>query len=173
MATAEFYFKGHNIAIQCNKYDRIKQLFQSFYMKTGTKPNSVTFLYNGGDITNEESTFEQLANIDDKYRNKMNILVANTLNNSSSQFIFEKVKGADESMKDFAKMVILLGMKEYPDNDGDKCNLILDKFEEHYEGHWSCSIIKNEYGESAFYQVGYFMRIKYGNYIIKIAKTSE
>ena len=43
----------------------------------------------------------------------MNILVANTPNESSDQIIFTHVKGADESMKEFTKMVILLAMKEH------------------------------------------------------------
>lgn len=110
MSIVDFYFEGQNILIQCNKSDKMKQLFQKFYSKAGINPNSVIFLYNGGKITNEDSTFEQLANIEDKIRNKMNILVTYTPYNSSSQFIFETVLGADESMKDFAKMVVLLAL---------------------------------------------------------------
>ena len=71
----------------------MNQIFQKFYTKAGVSPNSVTFLYNGGDISNEKLTFEQLANIEDKNRNKMNILVANTPNKSSSEFIFIRVWG--------------------------------------------------------------------------------
>ena len=113
MSSVEFYFEGENIMIQCNKYDKMKQIFQKFYSKTGANQNSVTFLYNGGDISNSEETFDQLSNIDDKNRNKMNILVANTPNESSDQIIFTHLKGADESMKEFTKMVILLAMKEH------------------------------------------------------------
>ena len=81
----------------------MKQIFQNFCSKAGASPNSVSFLYNGDKITNLEATFEQLANIDDKNRNKMTILVINTPNQSSTEFIFERVDGVDESMKDFAK----------------------------------------------------------------------
>ena len=42
-------------------------------------------------------------------------------NSSSSQFIFVEEKGADESMKDFAKMTILLAIKEHPEDDHEKC----------------------------------------------------
>ena len=164
MSIVDFYFEGQNILIQCNKSNKMKQLFQKFYSKAGINPNSVIFLYNGGKITNEDSTFEQLANIEDKIRNKMNILVTYTPYNSSSQFIFETVLGADESMKDFAKMVVLLALKEDPDNDGynnNKFLLIVNKFREHYGGYWSCSFFKE--GESIFNHVGYFIRIKYDN----------
>ena len=151
----------------------MKQIFKSFYTKSGTNPNSVIFLYNGNEITDGDSTFGQLANIIDKKRNKMNILVASKQNDSPSQFIFEKVIGFDESMKDFAKMVILLAMKEYHDNDDEKCTLISAKFEERYGGFWSCSLNKIGCGSSIFYYFGYFIRIKYDNYLIRIAKTHE
>ena len=45
MSSVEFYFEGENIMIQCNKYDKMKQIFQKFYSKTGANQNSVTFLY--------------------------------------------------------------------------------------------------------------------------------
>ena len=173
MSTVDFYFEGQNITVQCYKYDKMKQIFQSFYSKSGINPNSLTFIYNGEIITNGEATFEQTANSDDKNRNKMNLLVANSPNSASSEFIFENVIGADESMKDFAKMVILLAMKEHPEDDDSKIDLIHEKFKERYEGSWSCSIYKIGYGSSIFNVFGCFMRIKYGNYIIKIAKTSQ
>ena len=174
MSIVDFYFEGKNLQIQCNKYDKMNQIFQKFYSKAGVNPNSIAFLYNGDNITNKDSTFDQLANIDDKRRNKMNILVSYLPYNSSSQFIFETVVGADESMKDFAKMVILLALKEYPDNDcynNNKCLLIVNKFHEHYGGYWCCSFFKE--GESIFNYIDYFIRIRYDNYIIKIAKTSD
>ena len=46
-------------------------------------------------------TLDNLANIDDKNRNKMNILVSKSDNSSSSsQFNFLINEGADESMKE-------------------------------------------------------------------------
>ena len=174
MSIIQFYFEGQNILIQCNAGEKMNQIFKKFCAKTSLNPNSVTFLYNGNDISNETSSFEQLVNMDDKLRNQMTILVANTPNKFSSEFIFETVIGADESMKDFAKMVILLAMKEYPDIDTDnypKCKLIVNKFKERYGGNWSASFFKE--GESIFSHLGCFIKIKYGNYIIKIARTVE
>ena len=125
------------------------------------------------DIKNEDSTFYQLANIDDKNRNKMNILVTNIPNNTSSQFVFEKAEGADDSMKDFAKMVILFSMNEYPDDDDAKTKLIVYKFEERYRGHWSCYLYKKDLGGAFFRYSTFFFWIRYGNYDIVIAKTHE
>ena len=172
MSNVEFYFEGQNLIIQCNKSDKMKQVFQSFYSKAGINKNSVSFLYNGEDITNVESTFEQLANIDDKKRNKMNILVAN-IPNDSSQFIFERIDHGDELMKDFSKMVILLALKEHPNNYDDMSELIVTKFQNQYGGRWSCCFVKIGYGGGAFLAPGslYYIKIKYGNYMIKIAQT--
>ena len=171
MANVEFYYEGKNVIIQCNKYDRMEKIIQQFMTKVGGKQNSLAFLYNGNTITNMNLTFDQLSNLDDKYRNKMNIIVSNSLTNSSSQFIFEICEGADESMKDYAKMAILLAMQESPHNYTKMSTIIGSKFEEKYEGNWLC-IFFNE-GGAHFHFYDYAMKILYGDYKITIAKTSN
>ena len=173
MANVEFCYEGRNITVQCNKYDTMEKIFQQFMAKAAVNSNSTVFLYNGSAITNKNLTFEQLSNNEDKIRNKMNILASNSLSNFPPQFIFLKCLGADESMKDYAKMAILLSMQEYPDEYEKKIDVILDKFEEKYGGHWSCSFMKIDGGASGFYHMGYFMKIQYGDYKISIAKTSK
>ena len=42
--------------------------------------------------------------------------LTNSSKNYSPQFLFTKINNADESMKDFAKMAILLAFQEYPDD---------------------------------------------------------
>ena len=171
MANVEFYFEGKNIIIQCNKYDRMEKIIQQFMTKVGGKQNSLAFLYNGNTITDMNLTFDQLSNLDDKYRNKMNIIVSNSLTNSSPQFIFLKSDGADESMKDYAKMAILFALQEHPNDYPEMCRIIAFKFDEKYGGYWSCSFFK-EGGGSCFRYYDYFLKILYGNYTIYIAKTS-
>ena len=75
MAQVEFIYNQHNIDIQCIKTDKMKDIFNRFYIKTSTSPNSVFFMYNGIGNINGELSFEQLANSFDKSRNKMTILV--------------------------------------------------------------------------------------------------
>ena len=171
MANVEFYYEGKNIIIQCNKYDRMEKIIQQFMTKVGGKQNSLAFLYNGNTITNMNLTFDQLSNLDDKYRNKMNIIVSNSLTNSSSQFIFKICEGADESMKDYAKMAILFAMQEHPHDYPKISYIIASKFEEKYEGGWSCSFIKE--GGSTFRYCGYWLVILYEGFKISIAKTSN
>ena len=142
MASVEFNYEGRNIIIQCNKYDTMGKIFRNFTSKASVNPNSIVFLYNGTSISNQNLTFDQLSNIDDKKRNKMNILVTNALLSSSPKFIFLAEEGADESMKDYAKMTILLALQEYPDDHPKKSQLIKNKFDEKYGGCWLCSFVK-------------------------------
>ena len=171
MANMEFYYEGKNIIIQCNKYDRMEKIIQQFMTKVGGKQNSLAFLYNGNTITNMNLTFDQLSNLDDKYRNKMNIIVSNSLTNSSSQFIFKICEGADESMKDYAKMAILFAMQEHPHDYPKISHIIALKFEEKYEGSWSCSFVKE--GGSTLHYYDYWLAILYEGFKINIAKTSN
>ena len=73
-------------------------------------------------------------------------------------------------MKDYAKMAILFAINKYPEDDHQKCLLVSEKFEEKYKGFWNCSFIKD--GDSATYYNDYFMKIKYGNFTIKISKIN-
>ena len=171
MTSVEFFYEGKNIIIQCNKYDIMEKIIQQFIAKVGSQSNSLAFLYNGSTITNRNLTFDQLSNIDDKNRNKMSIIVSNSLTNSSNQFIFEICEGADESMKDYAKMTILLAMQEHPHDYPKMSKIIVLKFEEKYEGDWFCSFVKE--GGTTFHFYDYFLKIIYGDYKITIAKTSN
>ena len=91
--------------------------------------------------------------------------------NLKSNFIFEKIDGPNKSMKEFAKMVILLALEEYPnpENDWDKCLLVSQKFSEKYGGKWCASFIKE--GDCTIWYDGYYFKIKYKDYTIKIGKT--
>ena len=173
MASVEFSYEGRNIVIQCNEYDTMEKIFQKFATKAQVNLNSLLFLYNGTTIANKNLTFDQLSNNYDKDRNKMNILASYSLSNSAPEFIFLKCIGANESMKDYAKMAILLAMKEYPDDYEKKNELIAEKFEEKYGDYWSCSFMKFNEGSALYRYFDYFLKIKYGDYKIYIVKTSD
>ena len=112
MAEVEFYYNGNNINIQYNKYEKIKEIFNKFLSKIGAYQNSFVFIYNGNIIENKELTFDELSNIEDKKRNKMNILVSRALCSNSSQFIYEECKVKDKAMKDYAEMTILYALQK-------------------------------------------------------------
>ena len=89
MASVEFNYEGRSIIIQCNNYDTIDKIIRKYLTKSQVDPNSVSFLYNGDLITNKSLTFDQLSNSYDKSRNKMNVLVTNSISKSSLEFKFE------------------------------------------------------------------------------------
>ena len=74
MSEVNFNYKGNNTIIQCNSNEKMKDICKRFITKVGIDINKVYFLYNGNKIK-EELTFEENLNIDDKKRNKMNIIV--------------------------------------------------------------------------------------------------
>ena len=172
MASVDFFYQGNNIIVQCNNNDRMSLIFQRFIDKSGVNPNSVIYLYNGKTITNKELTFDQLSNSDDKFRCKMNIIVINSSEKSSSQFTFLDTFQIDESMQDFSKMAILLAFQECPDDGGKMCALIKSKFEERYGGKWLCCIYKDGYGNISF-DCYAAISIKYLGYKISIIQTQE
>ena len=75
MAEIIFNYNGKTTMIQCNKEEKIKEIINKFILKTQIDTNSIYFIYSGDSNINEELTFEELANQNDKIRNKMNIIV--------------------------------------------------------------------------------------------------
>ena len=172
MASVEFNYEGRSITIQCNNYDTIDKIVQQYLSKSQVDPNSVSFLYNGSLITNKNLTFEQLSNSYDKSRNRMNVLVTNSISKSSLEFKFVNAINADESMKDFAKMAILLSLQEYPDDNPHQCQLIRKKFEEQYGASWVCCKFKIGLGGICFPYDNYWITILYGDFKYIIFKIN-
>ena len=73
-ATVMFNFQGTDILIQCSKEDKMKDICQKFATKIGRNVNSFIFLYGGSNL-NFQLSFKDQANIIDKERNEMKILV--------------------------------------------------------------------------------------------------
>ena len=71
----EFAYDGTNTFIQCSKNDKMKDIYQSFKSKAQVEGKNLIYMYNGKTIENKELTFNDIANSQDKNRNKMNILV--------------------------------------------------------------------------------------------------
>ena len=71
----EFSFNGKNTIIQCTKEEKLKDIYKNFKSKTNLEKEILIYIYNGITLQNEELTFNEIANSEDKKRNKMNILV--------------------------------------------------------------------------------------------------
>ena len=71
----EFAYDGANTIIQCLNNDKLKDIYQNFKLKVQAERKNLIYMYNGKTIDNDELTFNDIANSQDKNRNKMNILV--------------------------------------------------------------------------------------------------
>ena len=77
MVEVEFYYNGIKTKIQCKLNDKIKNICQKYLNKINEDKNDIYFSYNGNllNIFNEELTFKEMMNSEDKKINKMKILV--------------------------------------------------------------------------------------------------
>jgi surface protein len=76
MTEVEFNYNGIATTIQCNRNDKMIDICQKFESKSQLKEKTIFYLYGGKEIKiNNTITFDELANTNDKERNKMNILV--------------------------------------------------------------------------------------------------
>ena len=74
MTKVIFSFDGIQTSIQCLKEESMKNICNKFSTKIGIDVYSLLFIYGGSQI-NFELSFQQQANLIDKARNEMNILV--------------------------------------------------------------------------------------------------
>jgi len=72
-------YNGVNTTMQCRKDEKLKDIFKNFIFKTSAEDKILIYMYNGNTIQNEELTFNEIANSEDKERNEMNILVVEGL----------------------------------------------------------------------------------------------
>ena len=70
----EFAYDGANTVIQCSKNDKLKTIYQRFKSKVHAEGKNLIYMYNGKTMENDELTFNDVANSQDKSRNKMNVV---------------------------------------------------------------------------------------------------
>ena len=73
-ASVIFNFQGVDILIQCSKEEKMKDICQKLATKIERNVNSLVFLYGGSNL-NFQLSFKDQANIIDKERNEMKVLV--------------------------------------------------------------------------------------------------
>ena len=91
MIKVYFDYKGNIFDIPSKKDEKMEVIFQKFISMAKLNKESIYFIYSGKSNINKELTFDDIANIDDKKINQMNILV-NEINkdNLSSSIIKSK-----------------------------------------------------------------------------------
>ena len=75
MATIEFNFEGNTIIIQCSPEEKIKYIINKLIAKLENKKKEELYFLYGGGIVDENLTFIEQANENDKKRNKMSIIM--------------------------------------------------------------------------------------------------
>ena len=125
-----FYFQGNIISIQCKQNEKIKEIYQKFGLKIQKDINSLQFLYNGT-IINDKKIIEEILSIEDKNRNKMDILLfsineanKNDITKKADQVIYPKCgEIAKIELKNYK--ISIFGCKKNHKID----NILLDEFE--------------------------------------------
>ena len=75
MSEAEFIYNGVPTIIQCKPDEKMKLICQKFKDKAKIDKYNIFYFYDGKVGINEELTFEQTLNVEDKKRNKMSVIV--------------------------------------------------------------------------------------------------
>ena len=75
MALVEFVYNGNKTLVQCKIDETMEEIIKSFLSKTEIKYENVYFLYDGKMLTEENLSFNEIANELDKNRKQMNIVV--------------------------------------------------------------------------------------------------
>ena len=70
-----FTYNGVNTIIEATKEQKFKDIYAKFKNKAKAENKLLYYLYNGTNMQNDELTFDEVANSEDKGKNKMNVLV--------------------------------------------------------------------------------------------------
>ena len=129
----ELNFNGVNTTVQTGKDEKLKDIFKNFRFKTKAEDKALIFMYNGNIIQNDELTFNEVANLEDKKRNKMNLLVVEA--EFTTQFQTEEIIiKANNIICPKCNEDIKLNIKDYTinlfecKNKHDIDNIFLDEF---------------------------------------------
>ena len=133
MAQIEFCYNGEKTSVQCRTNEKMKDIILTYKNKLELDLNKeLLYIYDRKEEINEELTFEEIANSEDKKRNKMNILVLEKEMEKKDKDIIKSKNIICPECKENIKMEI----KDYKINlfdckNGHKFeNLLLNQFEE-------------------------------------------
>ena len=129
----DFAFEGTNTTIQCGNNDKLKNIYENFKRKTSSEGKQLFLMYNGNTINNYDLSFDEIANFQDKERNKMNILVIEGEGNPEPQK--DCIKKSNNIICPECKEIIKFSIEDYKinlfdcKNKHDFDNMFLDEFD--------------------------------------------
>ena len=121
-----FEFKGMKTKIKCEKSEKIRNITKRYGTTVGIDINRIDLVYNGNKV-NEELSFEEIANKQDKKMNMMNIIIYE-INNS--KIIEDKKESSKEIRCPKEKENYIIGEIEMKEEDINKDIRIINSFEE-------------------------------------------
>lgn len=134
MSLAVFELNGTKISVQCTNNQKMKEIIQIFCSKAGINIANYIFIYNGN-IVNMELSFENIANIIDKQRKQMNILVDEIKNdNNLKEMKLDLIQKGKEILKTH-----LNGRKYIEPKVYEWIQKILEDFENYFYQKYSSS----------------------------------
>jgi len=107
-ASVAFTFEGIKVKIQCSTNDLMKDICQKYANKIGRNVNSLVFLYGGSNL-NFQLSFKEHANIIDRERNEMSILVYKNENDLTCTKCGEKINLNTEKINDIRTSIKNIG----------------------------------------------------------------
>ena len=144
MSMITFSFNSKDIVIHCNKEDKMMDIINRFKLKSNINTDDIYFIY-GGNKINTELTFYEQANIIDKERNQMNILV----NTTEEKPITEGLIKSKDIICPQCKHNCLLDIKDYKiklydcKNSHETNNILLNDFDDKQKINENWIICKN------------------------------
>ena len=96
-----FTYNEINMTIECAKDQKFKDIYAKFKNKVNAEDKLLYYMYNGSNIQNDELTFNEIANVEDKRRNKMNILVNESVQDANVEEIYDVL--SENHYEDYSK----------------------------------------------------------------------
>ena len=103
-----FIYKGEKTTIQCNRQEKMKDIFKKYESKIGLDITNLFFISNGNKI-NEELMFEEIISASDIKENEINILVYK----KNEQIKKENIMKSKEVICPTCKDNVLINIKKY------------------------------------------------------------
>ena len=177
MAEVEFIYNGVKTTIQCKPDDKMKLICQKFKDKAKIDQNNIFYFYDGKVGINEELTFEETLNAEDKKRNKMNILVYESEFEVKEKDIIKSKNIICPECKENIKMDIIdYKINIYECKNGHKMeNILLNEFEETQRidrANIICNICNKNNKSISFNNIFYFC-LTCRNNICPLCKTNH
>ena len=128
----EFIYDGVTNVIQCEKQKKLKDIYKIFKFKAKAEDKLLICMYNGITIENDELSFDEISNTEDKRRNKMSVLVIESESQvQNNDYIIKSEKIICPKCKEDIKIKIedyVINLFDCK-NKHDKDNIFLDEFD--------------------------------------------